>query len=61
MISYVAESDVDIAKEIQRVIKDRDKSFESVFSRNHMLRRKINRRKQFELTQQKNEADSVNL
>ena len=54
VISYVGESDVDIAEEIKRVVTDREESFESVFSRNKMLRRKIKRRKQFELTQLKN-------
>ena len=36
---------MDVANEIQKVIKDRDSSFDRVFSRNKMLRRKINRRK----------------
>lgn len=39
------EPDVDIAREIEKVVADRSKSFDSVFSRNKMLRRKINRRK----------------
>lgn len=36
---------MDIAREIEKVVADRSKSFDSVFSRNKMLRRKINRRK----------------
>ena len=45
MISYVEECDEDIARVIEKVVMDRSKSFDSVFSRNKMLRRKINRRK----------------
>ena len=45
VISYVSDSDADIAKEIERVVTNREESFDSVFSRNKMLRRKINRRK----------------
>ena len=45
MISYTADSDHDLAEEIQRVLADRSKSFQEIFSRNKMLRRKIKSRK----------------
>lgn len=44
VISYVEESDADIAGEIQKVV-NRSTSFDKVFSRNKLLRRKLNRRK----------------
>lgn len=45
VISYVEESDVDIAEEIEEVVSNPSMSFDSVFSRNKMLRRRINRKK----------------
>ena len=41
----MAEADQDLADEIQAVVKDHSKSFDLVFSRNKMLRRKIKRKK----------------
>ena len=43
--SYVCESDKDLAEEIRKVVEDESKSFDQIFSRNKMLRRKIKRRK----------------
>jgi len=43
--SYVSEGDQDLAEEIRKVVEDESKSFDQIFSRNKMLRRKINRRK----------------
>ena len=40
------EADKDVAHEIQKIAMDRSSSFDSVFSRNKMLRRRINRRKE---------------
>ena len=59
MISYVEESDVDMAKEIEKVVSDRSKSFDSVFSRNKMLRRKINRRKGKSRAQERSDSGLV--
>ena len=41
VLSYVEESDMDFAREIQEVLCDRSKSFDLIFSRNKMLRRRI--------------------
>jgi hypothetical protein len=45
VISYVLESDADVAKEIEKVTVNRERTFDSVFSRNKLLRRRINRKK----------------
>ncbi len=45
VIAYVCDSDQDLANEIKRVLADQNKSFAPIFSRNKMLRRKINARK----------------
>ena len=44
VISYVGNSDQDLAAEIKGVLEDRTKTFMSIFSRNKMLRRKIKTR-----------------
>ena len=44
MISYVGAADRDLAKEVRDVVEDRSKSVSSIFSRNKMLRRTINRK-----------------
>ena len=46
VISYVDPSSRDVADEIKAVIADESKTFERLFSRNKMLRRKIKRRQQ---------------
>lgn len=46
VISYVGEADRDLAEEVKEVVGDRSKNFNAIFSRNKMLRRKINRKKQ---------------
>ena len=45
VISYVGETDRDLAREVIEVTEDKSKSFNSIFSRNKMLRRRINRKK----------------
>ena len=45
VISYVGPDDQDLAAEIKRILAEKKASFEGIFSRNKMLRRKINRRK----------------
>lgn len=45
VISYVSEPDQDIAEEIQKVVESTGMSFDSVFSRNKMLGRKIKQRR----------------
>jgi len=45
VIAYVELSDCDLAAEIQSILGDRTKTFASIFSRNKMLRRKLNARK----------------
>ena len=45
VISYVGPNDQDLAAEIKRTLEEKTASFEGIFSRNKMLRRKINRRK----------------
>ena len=46
VIAYVGPGlDWDLAAEIQKVLVDRSKTFASIFSRNKMLRRKLNARK----------------
>lgn len=44
VISYVGETDRDLAREVRDVVEDRSKSFNSIFSRNKMLRRRMNRK-----------------
>ena len=46
VISYVGEGDRDLADEVREVVQDKRKTFNSIFSRNKMLRRKLNRKKQ---------------
>ena len=50
VISYVDQYSRDVADEIKAVIADESKTFERLFSRNKMLRRKIKRRKQSKIT-----------
>jgi len=45
VIAYVELSDCDLAAEIQSSLGDRTKTFASIFSRNKMLRRKLNAKK----------------
>ena len=45
MISYVGETDRDLVEEVKNVMEDKSKSFNLIFSRNKMLRRRINRKK----------------
>ena len=45
VISYVGKTDRDLAMEVRDIVKDKSKSFNSIFSRNKMLRRRINRKK----------------
>ena len=45
VLSYTEEKDRDLAQEIRRVLDDRSLSFQEIFSRNKMLRRKIKARK----------------
>ena len=45
VISYVGKTDEDIAREVREVVEDEKKSFDTIFSRNKMLRRTINRKK----------------
>jgi len=45
VIAYVGPSDCDLAAEIQSSLGDTTKTFASIFSRNKMLRRKLNARK----------------
>lgn len=45
VVAYVEEADADLAHEIQCVLGDSTKSFDQIFSRNKMLRRKINAKK----------------
>ena len=49
VISYITPVDRDLALEIQQVLEDPSKSFQNIFSRNKMLRRKIKARKKREL------------
>jgi len=49
VIAYVGPLDWDLAAEIQKVLADRSMTFASIFSRNKMLRRKLNARKAREL------------
>lgn len=50
-MAYIEEADSDLACEIQNVLSDRTKSFDQIFSRNKMLRRKINAKKAKEMLQ----------
>ena len=45
VVAYVEEADSDLACEIQHILSDRTKNFDQIFSRNKMLRRKINAKK----------------
>ena len=45
VLSYMEEKDRDLGQEIRRVLDDRSRSFQEIFSRNKMLRRKIKARK----------------
>ena len=42
--SYVGETDRDLAREVRGVVEDKSRSFNSTFSRNKMLRQRINRK-----------------
>ena len=52
VISYTTESDRDLAREVERVLADRSRSFQEIFSRNKMLRRKIKSRKTQQLNRE---------
>ena len=59
VISYVGPVDQDLAAEIKRILAEKTTSFEGIFSRNKMLRRKINRRKLQKLDQSCKKEDQV--
>lgn len=60
VISYVGPDDQDLAAEIKRILGEKNTSFEEIFSRNKMLRRKINKRKFQKSDQNLEEEDMIN-
>jgi hypothetical protein len=59
VISYVGETDRDLAREVRGVVEDRSKSFNSIFSRNKMLRRRIKRKIKAAASQRHSTPSSV--
>ena len=47
----MGEDDRDLAAEVREVVEDKNKSFDSIFSRNKMLRRRIKRKKAAAISQ----------